>query len=71
MTKRQSDGQHKLQSIAIGLLIALSYAVLCWITRKLSLDQFYLPAGVRVAALLIVPPRLCGISLASPERLPE
>jgi glucose-6-phosphate-specific signal transduction histidine kinase len=34
------------------------YAVACWATRQLSLDQFYLPAGVRVAALLVCPPRL-------------
>jgi glucose-6-phosphate-specific signal transduction histidine kinase len=27
-------------------------------TRQLSLDQFYLPAGIRVAAVLLCPPRL-------------
>ncbi|KAF1016416.1 MAG: hypothetical protein GAK31_01914 [Stenotrophomonas maltophilia] len=41
-----------------GLVLAPVYAVACWGTRKLSLDQFYLPAGVRVAALLLCPPRL-------------
>lgn len=41
-----------------GLVVALVYAVACWGTRKLSLDQFFLPAGVRVAALLLCPPRL-------------
>ncbi len=41
-----------------GLALALAYAVLCWATRKVSLDQFYLPAGVRVAALLIFPVRM-------------
>lgn len=41
-----------------GFLIALIYALACWATRQLSLDQFYLPAGVRVAALLLCPPRL-------------
>lgn len=41
-----------------GLALAVVYALACWGTRKLSLDQFYLPAGVRVAALLVCPPRL-------------
>lgn len=41
-----------------GILLALGYAFVCWNARKLSLDQFYLPAGVRVASLLIFPPRL-------------
>ena len=41
-----------------GLVLALVYAVTCWGARKLSLDQFFLPAGVRVASLLLCPPRL-------------
>lgn len=41
-----------------GLVIAVVYAVACWGARKFSLDQFYLPAGVRVAALMVCPPRL-------------
>lgn len=41
-----------------GLVLALAYAITCWATRQISLDQFYLPAGVRVAALLACPPRL-------------
>ncbi|WP_294995023.1 MASE1 domain-containing protein [uncultured Stenotrophomonas sp.] len=41
-----------------GLALALVYAVACWGARKLSLDQFFLPAGIRVAALLLCPPRL-------------
>ncbi|WMJ71501.1 MASE1 domain-containing protein [Stenotrophomonas sp. 24(2023)] len=41
-----------------GWLLALAYAVACWGARQLSLDQFFLPAGVRVAALLLCPPRL-------------
>jgi hypothetical protein len=57
MTRWQSDAQRRFQRVAIGLLIAALYALLCWATRKLSLDQFYLPAGVRVAALITVPPR--------------
>lgn len=40
-----------------GIAIAVAYALACWATRKLSLDQFYLPAGVRVAALLLCPPK--------------
>nr|WP_319020622.1 MASE1 domain-containing protein [Stenotrophomonas rhizophila] len=42
----------------IGLVLAVIYAFACWGARKLSLDQFYLPAGIRVAALLLCPPRL-------------
>ena len=42
----------------IGLFIAGMYAVTCWAARQVSLDQFYLPAGIRVAALLLCPPRL-------------
>ncbi len=41
-----------------GLMLALLYAVAYWATRQLSLDQFYLPAGIRVAAVLLCPPRL-------------
>jgi len=41
-----------------GVALALLYALACWAARKMSLDQFYLPAGVRVAALLLCPPRL-------------
>lgn len=41
-----------------GLVLMLIYAVACVATRELSVDQFYLPAGVRVAALLLCPPRL-------------
>lgn len=41
-----------------GLAIAALYAVMCWGARQISLDQFYLPAGIRVAALLLCPPRL-------------
>ena len=37
-----------------GLVLMLIYAVACVATRKLSVDQFYLPAGVRVAALLLL-----------------
>jgi hypothetical protein len=41
-----------------GLLIAAIYALACWATRQISVDQFYLGAGIRVSALLLCPPRL-------------
>lgn len=41
-----------------GLALAVLYALACWAARKLSLDQFYLPAGLRVAALFVCPPKL-------------
>lgn len=41
-----------------GLLIAAIYALACWATRQVSVDQFYLGAGIRVSALLLCPPRL-------------
>ncbi|MGY6084567.1 MASE1 domain-containing protein [Stenotrophomonas sp. SM006] len=37
-----------------GLLLAAAYAIACVSARQFSLDQFFLPAGIRVAALLIV-----------------
>lgn len=42
----------------VGLVLAAVYAASCLISRQFSLDQFFLPAGIRAAALLIVPPRL-------------
>ncbi|MGE8250470.1 MAG: hypothetical protein ACN6PO_14785, partial [Stenotrophomonas bentonitica] len=54
-----NEGLHlNLRIQPAGLILAVVYAVACWGARKISLDQFYLPAGVRVAALLICPPRL-------------
>ena len=41
-----------------GFLIAALYALACWGARQISVDQFYLGAGVRVSALLLCPPRL-------------
>lgn len=41
-----------------GLLVATLYATLCWATRQISLDQFFLPAGIRLAALLMLPVRM-------------
>ncbi len=41
-----------------GLVLAGLYAMACWGLWHLSVDQFFLPAGLRVAALIVVPPRL-------------
>ena len=46
------------RTLSQGLLLAAAYALACWAARKISLDQFFLPAGVRVAALLVFPPRM-------------
>ncbi|WP_367344837.1 MASE1 domain-containing protein [Stenotrophomonas bentonitica] len=40
-----------------GLFIAALYAAACWAARQVSLDQFFLPAGIRIAALLMLPVR--------------
>ncbi len=40
-----------------GLFLAAAFAVTCWAARQTSLDQFYLVAGLRVGALLLVPSR--------------
>jgi len=40
-----------------GVLLAVSYAVAFWAARNVSVDQLYLPAGLRVAALLLCPAR--------------
>ncbi|CRD47658.1 MASE1 domain-containing protein [Stenotrophomonas indicatrix] len=42
----------------VGLALAAVYAASCLVSRQFSLDQFFLPAGIRAAALLIVPMRL-------------
>nr|WP_251006594.1 MASE1 domain-containing protein [Stenotrophomonas sp. ISL-67] len=41
-----------------GLLIAALYALACLAARQISVDQFNLLTGLRVAALLLCPPRL-------------
>ncbi|MGH8037109.1 MAG: MASE1 domain-containing protein [Stenotrophomonas sp.] len=41
-----------------GLLVAALYALLCLAARQISVDQFNLLAGIRVAALLLCPVRL-------------
>lgn len=40
-----------------GVLLAVAYAVAYGLARSASVDQMYLPAGIRVAALLLCPPR--------------
>lgn len=46
------------QGINHGLLIAALYCAVFLLLWRLSQDQFYLPAGLRVAALLLLPRRL-------------
>lgn len=41
-----------------GLLVAAIYATTCWVARQVSLDQFLLPSGIRIAALLLSPVRI-------------
>ncbi len=48
----------KSGNVKQGLVLAGVYAVACWGLWHLSVDQFFLPAGLRVAALIVVPPRL-------------
>lgn len=45
--------QSRLLDFPEGLLVAVLYAAACWSARQVSLDQFFLPAGIRVAALLV------------------
>ncbi len=45
--------QSRLLDFPEGLLVAALYAAACWSAWHVSLDQFFLPAGVRVAALLV------------------
>ncbi len=40
-----------------GLLVSVAYAVCYLVLRQISMDQWYLPAGLRVAALLLFPYR--------------
>ncbi len=54
ITKIQSG----ILTLPAGLLAATLYAIACWSTRQISLDQFFLPSGIRVAALLITPVRM-------------
>lgn len=52
----------KLQSgiltLPAGIIAGTLYAIACWGARQISLDQFFLPSGIRVAALLISPVRM-------------
>lgn len=46
-----------LRTLPEGLLIGALFATTCWATRQVSLDQFFLPAGVRIASLILCPVR--------------
>lgn len=50
--------QARLLELPEGLLIAVLYAGACWVARQVSVDQFFLPAGIRIAALLVCRPRM-------------
>lgn len=50
--------QSGVLTLPAGLLLATLYAISCWATRQVSLDQFFLPSGVRIAALLVSPVRM-------------
>lgn len=54
----RSGYQLKVRIEPAGFVLAAVYALLCWAARQVSLDQFHLPAGLRVAALLLFPARL-------------
>ena len=41
-----------------GVLLAVVYAACYGLSRTVSVDQFYLAAGVRLSALMLCPPRL-------------
>lgn len=57
-TQKVSDAfRSAVRTLPEGLLIAALFATTCWATRQVSLDQFFLPAGVRVAALILCPAR--------------
>lgn len=54
------EKEFRIPSIRIlpgGLLLAAAYALLYPILRNMSADQWFLPAGLRVAALLLFAPR--------------
>ncbi|WP_425533696.1 MASE1 domain-containing protein [Xanthomonas campestris] len=47
-----------LKSVTQGLLTATAYCLAFQLSWHCSLDQWYLPAGLRIAALLLAPSRL-------------
>ncbi|WP_192820369.1 MASE1 domain-containing protein, partial [Xanthomonas oryzae] len=47
-----------LKSAIRGLLTATAYSIGFHLAWQCSLDQWYLPAGLRIAALLFSPSRL-------------
>lgn len=51
------EGEFQLRIRLGGLLLAVAYAVAFWAVRQISVDQWVLSAGLRVAALLLFAPR--------------
>ncbi len=50
--------QARLLELPEGLLVAALYAAACWASRQVSLEQLFLPAGIRIAALLVCRPSM-------------
>lgn len=50
--------QARLLELPEGLLVAVLYAAACWASRQVSLEQLFLPAGIRIAALLMCRPSM-------------
>lgn len=48
----------EISTLPAGILAATLYAIACWATRQISLDQFFIPSGIRMAALLATPVRI-------------
>ncbi|OEY99955.1 MULTISPECIES: MASE1 domain-containing protein [Stenotrophomonas] len=58
MERWKRSFEMKLPIESVGFVLAAAYALSCWAARQVSMDQFHLPAGLRVAALLMFPMRL-------------
>lgn len=50
-------GKHSLHQFGKGLALAAGYCALFLLFWRYSLDQWYLPAGLRLAGMLLLPPR--------------
>lgn len=50
-------GKHSLHLLGRGLALAAGYCALFLFFWRFSLDQWYLPAGLRLAGILLLPPR--------------
>ncbi|RMR07094.1 putative membrane protein [Pseudomonas savastanoi pv. glycinea] len=58
VVKTQGIPMEGLKSVTQGLLTATAYCLAFQLSWHCSLDQWYLPAGLRIAALLLAPSRL-------------